>query len=397
MSQSSISRRQDRLLTVAGYLTLAAVAILGVILLYQNDGPWQAAAVLLLLFGIVLARVPQAGAPAWQSNLYLGLQTVLVAAVLALSPQPTAFAMLYMILSAQVMLLLPPSQGVLWIGFFTVITGFAMVYQYGWPGGLAIVLVYVGGYCFFAILANALVRADEARRESERLLAELQQAHQQLRSYAERVEELAVVEERNRLAREMHDTLGHRLTVAAVQLEGAQRLCPQDPERAAGMVGIVRDQVREALRELRQTVAKLRQPLEVDLRLRSALLRLARHFEEATGLTVHLMLPEGSLALPDTHRLALFRASQEGLTNVQRHAEAKDVWLQLTQYDGTIALLISDNGCGFPDGADEGGFGLRGLRERTAQLGGELYLEPRPGGGTQLTVRLPLPSEGSDD
>jgi signal transduction histidine kinase len=75
---------------------------------------------------------------------------------------------------------------------------------------------------------------------------------------------------------------------------------------------------------------------------------------------------------------------------VQRHADAQDVWLQLTQHDGMITLLVSDNGAGLPDVADQGGFGLRGLRERAAQLGGELYLEPRPGGGTQLSFRLPL-------
>jgi signal transduction histidine kinase len=246
------------------------------------------------------------------------------------------------------------------------------------------------------MLASALVRADEARRESERLLAELQDAHEQLRTYAERVEELAVVEERNRLAREMHDTLGHRLTVAAVQLEGAQRLCPQDPERAAGMVGTVREQVRGALSELRQTVAKLRQPLEVDLQLRSALSRLARHYEAATGLTVHLMLPEESTDLPDTHRLALFRTAQEALTNVQRHAEAREVWLQLAQHGATITLLVSDNGKGIQPADEDGGFGLRGLNERAAQLGGEFFLEPRPGGGTQLSISLPLPVEMID-
>jgi signal transduction histidine kinase len=396
MSQSLTSRREDRLLAIAGYITLAAVAIMGLILLYQEDGPWEAAAVLLLAFGIVLTRVPNAGAPLRQSYLYLVLQSTLVAALLASSPQPTAFPMLYMILSAQVMLLLPQGQGVLWIAAFIVVTGLAMVYQYGWPGGMAVLPVYAGGYCFFAILANALVRADEARRESERLLAELQQAHLQLQAYAERVEELAVVEERNRLAREMHDTLGHRLTVAAVQLEGAQRLCPRDPEQAASMVGTVRDQVREALSELRATVAKLRAPLEADLQLCRALERLAGHFEQATGLNVHLMLPEESKDLPDGHRIALYRAAQEALTNVQRHAVAQDVWLQLTRQDAMISLLVSDNGTGIQHASNEGGFGLRGLQERVVQLGGEFYLEPRPGGGTQLSLYLPLPEENAD-
>jgi len=200
-----------------------------------------------------------------------------------------------------------------------------------------------------------------------------------------------VVEERSRLAREMHDTLGHRLTVAAVQLEGAQRLIEADPDRAAQMVGTVREQVREALAELRQTVAALRAPLEADLSLPHALARLAAHFETATGITIHQVLPRAEELpdLPSTHRLALYRAAQEALTNIQRHAEAGQVWLVLAGDGGAVTLLVSDDGKGFSLSGDQAGFGLHGLRERAAQLGGEMHIEPRRGGGTQLSFRLP--------
>jgi signal transduction histidine kinase len=202
---------------------------------------------------------------------------------------------------------------------------------------------------------------------------------------------LAVIEERNRLAREMHDTLGHRLTVAAVQLEGAQRLCNQDPDRAANMVGTVREQVKEALSELRGTVATLRAPVEVDLALRSSLRRLARAFEEATGLTVNLTLPEEMSHLPREQRLALYRGGQEALTNVQRHAGASQVWLTLMDQDEQVVLLMSDDGVGFPGGpAKATSFGLRGLKERVEQLGGSIVLEARAGGGAQLRLSLPI-------
>jgi signal transduction histidine kinase len=194
----------------------------------------------------------------------------------------------------------------------------------------------------------------------------------------------------------MHDTLGHRLTVAAVQLEGAQRLIPRDPERAARMVGTVRDQVREALSELRRTVATLRTPLEADLSLPTALARLATGFEGATGVAVHLTLPQDMPPLPAAHRLALYRAAQEALTNVQRHARARDVWLRLTCQDGAVALLVTDNGVGMPADAEGAGFGLRGLRERATQLGGQLSLGSRPDGGAHLSLRLPLPTEETD-
>jgi signal transduction histidine kinase len=195
----------------------------------------------------------------------------------------------------------------------------------------------------------------------------------------------------------MHDTLGHRLTVASVQLEGAQRLCPTDPERAASMVGTVREQVREALGELRSTVATLRTPIEADLQLRSSLRRLVTHFEEATDIAVHRLLPEVIPDLPSEQRLALYRATQEALTNIQRHAEASQVWLVLTVSDDAITLLVSDDGQGLTFSGKELGFGLQGMRERAAQLGGDLHLEPRRGGGAQLSFRLPLPQEKTVD
>jgi signal transduction histidine kinase len=220
-------------------------------------------------------------------------------------------------------------------------------------------------------------------------LGELQQAHSRLQEYAAQAEQLAVAEERNRLAREMHDALGHRLTVAVVQLEGAQRLIPAEPERAAGMVGAMRDQLKTALNELRQTVSALRAPAEEELPLPAAVQRLAANFQTATGLPVHLTLPPEMPLLPGTHRLALFRAIQEGLTNIHRHAGAEQVWLDLAVQNGTVSLTIADDGQGFPDVIEDGRFGLEGIRERARELGGEVDLQAREGGGAQICLRIP--------
>jgi signal transduction histidine kinase len=102
------------------------------------------------------------------------------------------------------------------------------------------------------------------------------------------------------------------------------------------------------------------------------------------------MLPDHLPDLPDTYRMALYRAAQEALTNVQKHAGARQVWFMLTVRADAIDLLVSDDGQGMPTDVEMAGFGLRGLRERAAQLGGEFHLEPRAGGGTQLSFRLPL-------
>ena len=388
-----VTRRAYFLLKLSQDIALAIVALIALLDLQGGGWRWWVAAVLLIALGVLYHQWPN-GSPAARSyHLYLATETLLVVALTMLDD---IALVLCFSLSAHAMILFPNRAGALWIALVTLTTGAINVYREGWFNGILTTLAYGAGYAAFGFANYARERAEAARRESQALLAELQTAHRQLRDYAGQVKELAVSKERNRLAREMHDTMGHRLTVAAVQLEGAQRLIPSDPERAARMVGTVRDQVREALSELRRTVATLRTPLEADLSLPHALARLAAGFDEATGLTVHLALAEDMPDLPHTHRLALYRAAQEALTNVQRHAQAQDVWLQLSRQDREVLLSVSDNGVGTSPGAGPIGFGLRGMRERAAQLGGQVALESRPGGGTQLSVRLPLPGEGTD-
>jgi signal transduction histidine kinase len=299
---------------------------------------------------------------------------------------------LYTVPLTWAILTLPVRQALYWGLLYTTIAAASFAIGISLGEGLIALFLYGVVYAFVGAFAHALVRADSARRESQALLVELQEAHRQLQEYALHAEEMAVVQERNRLAREMHDTLGHRLTVASVQLEGAQRLCSTDPARAQEIVGTVREQVREALAELRSAVATLRAPIEADLQLRSSLQRLIANFEDATGLIVHQVLPDEMPQLPDAHRLAIYRTAQEALTNVQKHAQAKRVWLMLTTQDHAVTLLVGDDGQGVSLRKEQTGFGLRGMRERAAQLGGEMHVEPRAGGGTQVSFRLPLPA-----
>ena len=380
----------DNTFTLAiGYLTWLAVALLGMNLL--EPGPTRGIALgLLLLFGILYALAHDKGGKSWKTHGYFGVQSVVVCALLMLRPDWGVFPMLFFILSAQAMLVFPQQTGYIWIGLFTVQTGSIFLFTGEPLDAFLTLLPFAAGYWFFGVFARSLATAEEARKDSQTLLKELQIAHRQLQDYAAHAEELAVAEERNRLAREMHDTLGHRLTVAAVQLEGAQRLIPGDPDRAVGILDTVREQVREALRDLRRTVATLRQPLETDISLIAALNRLVASFDAATDLTLHLDLPNDLPTLPNAQRMAIYRAAQEALTNVQRHSRAGQVWLRLHAADERITLTVGDDGIGFPAETDKAAFGLRGMTERAAHLGGELSVEPRAGGGAQVRFGLPL-------
>lgn len=391
------------------WLALGTIAVVALVAfnLYAPADPrrWGMLALMGLFLGAQVwppeSAAPLVDAP-WREQLRLAFLTLLTLAMLALDINFSAIIILYFILSGRALFLFPNRVGYAWVfllgGLTTVLLGY-LLYP-NWLYGLLNGLGSTCGYIFVGSAANAQRRAEQASAESIRLLQELQTAHQQLQAYAARAEVLAVAEERNRLAREMHDTLGHRLTVAAVQLEGAQKLVDRDPAKATQIIGTVREQVLEGLRELRRTVAALRTPLEEELPLRSALTRLASHFMEATGIQTELALPTTIPDLPADHRQALYRAAQEALTNVQRHAKAKHACVEVAllgdeqatngMSDTAIQISISDDGSGLDAALATRGYGLRGLAERATHLGGALRIQPQTGGGTRLVMRLPL-------
>ena len=392
------------------WLALGTIVVVAIVAfnLYAPADPrrWGMLALMLLFLG---AQVwpSESAAPlvhhSGREHLRLAVLTLLTLTMVALDINFSAVIILYFILSGRALFLFPNRVGYAWVfllgGLTTVLLGY-LLYP-NWLYGLLNGLGSTCGYIFVGSAANAQRRAEQASAESARLLQELQATHQQLQAYAARAEVLAVAEERNRLAREMHDTLGHRLTVAAVQLEGAQKLVERDPAKATQMIGTVREQVLEGLHELRRTVAALRTPLEEELPLRSALARLVSNFREATGIQTELALPATIPDLPADHRQALYRAAQEALTNVQRHANANHARVEVALFgdkqtaagkiDTAIQISIGDDGIGLDETASTRGYGLRGLAERATHLGGVLHIQPQSAGGTQLVMRLPLP------
>jgi signal transduction histidine kinase len=328
------------------------------------------------------------------------LTALALLALIALGANLTGFIIVGFLLSGTAMASLSPRSGYLWILLFGAIT--LLYTMLIWPGNIQALLSALGilaGYLFMGATIDAQRKAERAEAEAQSLLARLQEAHAQLQQSAQQAEALAVAEERNRLAREVHDTLGHRLTVAAVQLEGAQRLIARDPARAAQMVATVRTQVVEGLTELRRTVAALRAPVSVELNLFVALRQLVRDFEAATGIQVELQLPTTPPGLTPAQRQVFYRVAQEALTNVQRHAGAARVQVALLRAgDGAVRLTIDDDGDGLPS-TPAPGFGLRGMTERAQQIGATLTLANGSLGGAHIALTLaasPAPTEAQE-
>jgi signal transduction histidine kinase len=251
-------------------------------------------------------------------------------------------------------------------------------------------------FCFLFPLAARREGMERARAEA--LVTELEAAQRQLRAYAAESEELAISRERNRMAREIHDTLGHYLTILAVQLETALKMEELGDARLHTELVEARRAAAECLAEVRRSVAALRPADLTTLSLSDALARLVSEYE-ALDPTIEIALDiEGS---PDgldlEQRLALYRCAQEALTNIRKHANATRALLRLRIDEHTVEFLALDDGRGATTDAENApGFGLLGIRERVALLGGTSLIGPEPGKGWRVQISLPLQQNAPD-
>ncbi len=219
--------------------------------------------------------------------------------------------------------------------------------------------------------------ANRCRATAEKLARELEAANAELRDSAARTVALATAQERNRIARDIHDGLGHYLTVVAVQLQAARALLPAQPERASDALAKAEQAARTALDDVRRSVGTLRDTSPLPP-LRVALEGLLRE----SGLAAMLDCAGQPRPLPAAAEQALFRTVQEALTNVRKHAGTSRARVCLDLRDPSrVSIEIADEGCGRGPAAPGGGFGLAGLSERLAAIGGTLKAGNRDGGG----------------
>jgi two-component system NarL family sensor kinase len=202
---------------------------------------------------------------------------------------------------------------------------------------------------------------------------------------------LGAVEERNRLAREIHDTLAQGLTATTLQLESADALLDAGSEKAHGPLRRALSLTRSNLEEARRSVLDLRaSPLE-GRPLSEALKALVERWEAETGIAARYGAVNGSRPLPPSVEAALYRICQEALTNVARHAGAERATVRLVATPDRVRLAVEDDGSGFDAaGVPEDRHGIVGMRERAEVLGGTLEVRSEPGEGTRIEVTAPL-------
>jgi len=232
----------------------------------------------------------------------------------------------------------------------------------------------------------------DSNEERSRLIEELQAAKKMLEQARDREGELATLRERERLARDLHDTLGHQLVTMTVQLEAAQRLLAVDAPRVGALLKEIEQLSRSSMDDLRRALDNLRGSGLGNRPLTAALQALCADAGRRFSLAVDCQLAAGADALPPPVAEVLWCVAQEGLINIGRHAQAHQVRVHLNLRPREIVLRLADDGIGLPVGAEEkpGHYGLRGLRERVEGLGGTFRLATAEGGGTIVEVHLPL-------
>ena len=244
---------------------------------------------------------------------------------------------------------------------------------------------FVGALSRIALLYLVPLLVSILAQRERKQHAQLEAAHQRLRRHAATVEQLAVSRERNRLARELHDTLAHSLAALSVQLEAVRTLLTHNPAAAQDALNDVTTLARNGLEESRQAIQALRTDPLKTLGLVGALRSTLRAFQARTGVQADLSVAGHEPDMMDEEAQTLFRIAEEALTNVERHAAAQQVTVRLAFGSDRIDLVVRDDGVGFdPAAVDPDHYGLTGTRERAAMIGATLKVHSRPGGGTRI-------------
>ncbi|MFK7801163.1 MAG: sensor histidine kinase [Anaerolineae bacterium] len=275
-----------------------------------------------------------------------------------------------------------------WIMYGVILVGLGgpYIYYFGWDAWYVFIL-YTPAILFIVTFTRLTLKANKDRETAESLTKELEEANRKLGDYAIQAEEMATTQERNRIAREIHDNLGHYLTVINVQLEAAKVTFDLKPEKSRDAIDKAQNLTKEGLGAIRNSIATLRENPVANRPIPEAIADLIRENEQA-GISTEFEIAAEPRLLPPNATLTLYRIVQEALTNVRKHANASQVSVMLDYNEPqTVHLKISDNGIG--SAGTGSGFGLMGIAERVTSLGGTLDINTQPDAGFALAISIP--------
>lgn len=247
--------------------------------------------------------------------------------------------------------------------------------------------IVIVGQIFVINFTQMVINEEKSRLEIEGLIKDLEATNAQLRFYASQIEELTLTRERNRMAREIHDGLGHYLTTIGMQIKAAQALIKKEPESAFMLLHTAETLSHDALKDIRQSVSTLRETSSQEEPFLQRLRQLLKPFEN-TGYHTEMHVDGQERFLTPEVEILFIRTLQEGLSNIGKHSSANNIQVYLTYHkNSTISMKLIDDGIGAK--AMKGGYGILGIKERVEQLNGKLEIDSSKNKGFSMTITLP--------
>ncbi len=323
---------------------------------------------------------------AWRGRAYLLVAIPVTGLACALDPSLSL--LLFLVYPQTWMFSEHVKEGAFFTGVLTVAVLLGFLTHAGWSGAALRNLLpqAVASLLFSVLLGFWISRIIDQSGERADLIAQLEATRSEL---AEAEHARGVMSERERLARELHDTLAQGFTSIVMLAQVAGAAVGKDERLVTDRLGMIEDVARENLAEARALVAAF-SPVGLDGQgVRDAVRRLAERFGRETGLVVDLDVADGVVRLTRDQEVVVLRSVQEALANVRRHAHAQRVTIRLLMDEDGARVEIGDDGVGFAPGTTSEGFGLAGMRGRVAEVGGDVDVASTPGGGTRVVVRVP--------
>ena len=320
--------------------------------------------------------------PHWRVLPYLAVQVSFVFLLTFQAANLDYFFFLLLPLVGQAIFMMPRRQAYWVVGGLAVMQIIGLIMMQGFPRAISFIVLYNATIIFTMGYSILMLQADEARRKTQRLLTELQE-------YSEKARQLAILEERNRLARELHDSVTQALYGLTLQSEALARQMESGhnslpPEEMREM----RDTAQQALQEMRLMIFELRPTILKEEGLGAALQARLEAVENRSGLRTSLEIAVED-RLPRELENGLYGIAREALNNISKHAQAKQIDIRLSPgREGNIFFEISDNGIGFDPEDAMGGLGLKGMQERAENIGAVLTVASRPNEGTCIQVEV---------
>lgn len=369
--------RIPHFLDIATYVSMAAMSLLGISGLPSLRSQLLALA-LVILFGVLYRFAFRSGRYEGHSSLYFGAQALILGLLFLLgSNNADAFNFLFLILCIHIAVVSTARVAVLWIAVCFGIVSLITLATRGTEGLYAVVF-YSITFVVSGFFGFTIQQLERARDRNERLVEELQSTQRKL-------QDLAVVEERNRLARDLHDSVKQQVFAISMQLSAARAFL-KEGDKAYASVAQAEKLAQQAGAELTTLIHQLRPPVLEHKSLTEAIKVHVSDWMRQNNIETELNIGDVSVS-PDSEQ-ALFRVLQEALSNVARHSQANKVWVTLKSENDHVTLTIEDNGIGYDPKRITKGIGLDSMNERLAAVHGRLETSSLQTQGTTVTATI---------